>query len=134
MLTHATLFDLLRRNLKNMENLNHNLNDCVHHLRGRRQFCIDFETPEKRLNTFKNVDKSISACLNILCCLRDESVTMAPHEVSKDTHLKEDPNPGKYDIRGREYLPDKYEIVDLRQFRVLRHTRLTPAAIVEERT
>ena len=81
MLTHLTLFDLLRRNLKNMENLNHDLNDCVHHLRGRRQFCIDLETPEKRLNTFKDVDKSVSACLNILCCLRDESVTI--HTVTK---------------------------------------------------
>ena len=131
-----TLFDLLRRNLKNMENLNHDLNDCVHHLRGRRQFCIDLKTPEKRPNTFKDVDKSVSACLNILCCLIDESVTMALHEVSKDTytHRKEYPNPGKYDTRRREYLSDEYEIADLRQPHVLRHTRLTPAATVEDRT
>ena len=65
-LTHSALPDLLCCNPKNSEDLDHYLNDYIHHFRGRRQFCIDLETPEKHLNPLEDVDKSVLACPSIL--------------------------------------------------------------------
>jgi hypothetical protein len=76
-LTHSPLFNLPCHDSKNRENLNHCLNDYIHHLRGRRQFCIDLETPEKHLNPLKGLDKSVLACPGILGRLEGVGVRMA---------------------------------------------------------
>jgi hypothetical protein len=80
-LTYLALFDFLRYDPKNRENLNHYLNDNVHHFRGRSHFCVDLETSEKHLNPFKDVDKCILARSNIFSSLRDVSVTIAHTEL-----------------------------------------------------
>jgi hypothetical protein len=69
MLTHSALPNLLRRNSKNRQNFYHYLNDYVHHLHGRRQFCIDLETSEKHFDALKDVNKSVLARPSILSCL-----------------------------------------------------------------
>ena len=76
-LTNPTLFDLLHRSPKNRENLDHNLNDHVHHLRGRPHFYINLETSEKRLNALEDVDKNVLACPGILSCLRGIGVKLS---------------------------------------------------------
>jgi hypothetical protein len=69
--------NLFCRNSENRENLDHYLNDYVHHLWGRRHLRIDLETSEKHLNALKNVDKNALACSSILGCLGDVGVRMA---------------------------------------------------------
>ena len=77
LLTDSTLFDFLRCDSKNGENLDHNLNDYIRHFHRRLNFCVDLETSEKHLNPFKDVDKCILARSNISSRLRDVRVTMA---------------------------------------------------------
>ena len=74
MLTHSALFDLLRRNPKNRKDLDHNLNDDIHHLHGRGYFCIDLETPEEHFKALKDVEKSVLAGASVFSCLRDLGV------------------------------------------------------------
>ena len=76
-LTYSTLFNLLRRDPKNYENLNHYLNDDIQHLRGWLHFCVDLETSEKHFDPFENIDERVLACLNIISCLRYVCVTIA---------------------------------------------------------
>ena len=83
-----------------MENLNQDLNDCVHHLYGRRQFCIDLETPEKRLDTLEDVDKGVSACSSILSCLKDESVTMTHTKLARVLTERRIPIPANITFAG----------------------------------
>ena len=75
-LTYSTLFNFLRRDPKNRENLNHYLNGDIQHLRGRLHFCVDLETSEKHFHPFEDVDKYVLACPNIFSCLRGVRVTM----------------------------------------------------------
>ena len=88
MLTHSALFDLLRRNPKNRKDLDHNLNDDIHHLHGRGYFCIDFETPEKHFNALKDVEKSVLAGASVLSCLRDLVVRMVHTKLSRRIHTE----------------------------------------------
>jgi hypothetical protein len=63
------LFNLLGRNPRDGENLDHYLNNHIHHFRGRRDLCVDLETPEKTLDALKNIDECIIVSPNILGCL-----------------------------------------------------------------
>ena len=87
-LTHSPLFNLPCRDAKNRENLDHYLNDYIHHFCSRRQFCIDLETPEKHLNPLKDVDKSILARTSILSCLRGVDVRTAHTKLLKQIHTE----------------------------------------------
>jgi hypothetical protein len=69
LLTKFAFFNLLRRNPKNRQNFDHNLNDCIHHFRGRPHRCVDLETSEKAFNALKDIDERILASSNILSCL-----------------------------------------------------------------
>ena len=117
-LTYSPLFNLRCRDPKDRENLDHYLNDYIHHVRSRRQFCIDLETTEKHLNPLKDVDESVLARSSILSCLRGVDVRTAHEATKTDTNRKEDADPCKYRIRGRKYLPNEYEYkrADLNKF------------------
>jgi hypothetical protein len=86
--THSALFDPLRRNPKNTEDLYHNLNNYVLHFHGRRDFRVDLETPEKHLNALEYVDKSVLVRPSILGRLRDKSVTMAHTKLLRNVHTE----------------------------------------------
>ncbi len=75
-LTHSTSLYLFCRNPQNRENLDHYLNEYIHHLRGCRHFCVDLQPSEKHLDAFKYIDKSVLACPNILSCLRRVGITI----------------------------------------------------------
>ena len=74
-LTHMALFNLLCPYPKNGENLDHYLNNYVHHLRGQGHFSINLETTEEHRNALKDIDKGVLACSSILGCLRGVGVT-----------------------------------------------------------
>ena len=76
MLTQPALPDLFCRNPQNRENLGHDLNDRVHHLHRRRQFCIDFEASKEHFDPLKDVDKNVLARPSVLSCLIYVSVKM----------------------------------------------------------
>ena len=99
-LTYSTLFNFLRRDPKNRENLNHYLNDDIQHLCGRLHFCVDLETSEKHFDPFKDIDECVLACLNIFNCLRDVCVTMA-HTTTERIHTeRRTPTPAKTTLEG----------------------------------
>ena len=77
-LTHSALFDLLRSNSQDRQHLDHNLDNDIHHLHGRRHFCIDLQASEKHLNAFEYVNKSVLARPGIPSCLRDMKALQWP--------------------------------------------------------
>src|SRR6267154_463076 len=83
-LTHPALLDLLCRDPQNGENLDHYLNEYIHHFRSWRHLCVGLETSEKHFNALEDVDKSALACPNILSRLGDVGVTMSSRKVVKN--------------------------------------------------
>ena len=125
-LTYSTLLHLLRRNSKNGEDLNHYLNDNIHHFRGRSRVCVDSEASEKHLNPLKDVDKSALACSNIFSCLRDVRVTAAHAKLLRVHTERRMPTPAKMTLAG-ENSCDMNMRTDLKEERVLKLTRPAPA-------
>jgi hypothetical protein len=130
------LLNLLRCDPKNGEYLNNYLNDYIHHLHGRWDFCIDLEASEKHLNALKDVDKGILTCPNILSCLRNERVTMVHTKLLRKIPTeRRTPTPANITLAGENtcQVAGEYKSADLKQVYVLRHTRPTPAPRVAER-
>src|SRR6266478_737565 len=75
-LTQSALLHLFRCDPKNRENLDHYLNDHIHHFRDRLHFGVDLQSSENQFDPLKNVDKSIFASPNVLDCLRNVLVIM----------------------------------------------------------
>ena len=100
LLTHSALPDLLCCDPKNRENLDHYQNDCIHHFRGLRHFCVHLETSEKTLDALKDVHKSILACTNILSCLKNVCVTMSHAKLLKIHTERRTPMPAKITLAG----------------------------------
>ena len=101
-LTYSTLLDFLCCDPENRENLDHYLNDYVHHFRGRLRFCVDLETSEKHLNPFKDVDKCVLARSNIFSCLGEECVTVARTKLQRIHTDKRTPTPVKITLAGEK--------------------------------
>ena len=93
------MFDLLCRNPKYRENLNHYPYDNIHHLRGRRHLCVHLETSEKHFDSFEDVHNSVLTCLNVLSCLRDVCVTMCA-ELLRIRTERRTPIPVKITLAG----------------------------------
>ena len=68
-LTRSSLPDLLRRNRKDAENLDHYRCNCICHFFIRWYRHVDFETSKKGFYAFEDVNKSILASSNIFSCL-----------------------------------------------------------------
>ena len=101
MLTHSALFDLLRRNPKNRKDLDHYLDDDIHHLHGCGYFCIDLETPKKHFNALKDVEKSVVVGANVFSCLRDLGVTIVHAKPSRRIHTeRRTPIPANITLAG----------------------------------
>ena len=66
-----SLPDFLRHNTEDRDNLNHYLNDDVHHGGGRPEMYIFFKAHEKGLHAAKQVDKHILVSADILDGLWD---------------------------------------------------------------
>jgi hypothetical protein len=71
LLTRSTLFDLLRRNSKNREHLNHDLHSDIHHFGGQWHLGVRLETSEEVFDAPKYVDQSVLTSANIPSRLRD---------------------------------------------------------------
>jgi hypothetical protein len=76
LLTDPALLDLLQRHPENGENLNHYLNDYIHHFRSRPHFCERLETSEKLFNGLKGLHKTVLASPNVLKRLRNINGSM----------------------------------------------------------
>ena len=69
--TGSSLLDFLCHNAEDRDDLNHGLNDNVHHSGGRPEMNVLFKTHEKQFHSAKQVDKSILINAYILDSLRD---------------------------------------------------------------
>jgi hypothetical protein len=96
--TDSGLLDFLLRNPNNGENLDHYLYDNIYHFRGWRHFCVILETPEKYLNSVKDVHRSVLTCPNIINGLRDVNNLIMHAKLFADTHRKENADPNKDQI------------------------------------
>jgi hypothetical protein len=77
-LTQSALLDLLCRNPEDRENLDHYLNDYIHHLCRWWYSCVGLEAPEEHFDALKDVDKSVLTCSSILGCLRMQALQWLP--------------------------------------------------------
>jgi hypothetical protein len=59
------------------------LNDYIHYLHGRRQFCIDLQSSEEHFDAFKDVDESVLAFPSVLSRLRYVGVRMAHKKLTR---------------------------------------------------
>ena len=75
--TGSRLPDFLRHNTEDRDDLNHGLNNNVHHSGGRPEMYVLFKTHEKGFHSTKQVDKSILISAYILDSLRDMDQTNA---------------------------------------------------------
>ena len=101
LLTDSALLDLLQRYSKNGENLDHYLNDNVHHFLSRPHFREHLETSEKHFNVLKGLHnlKSVLASSNILSGLRNANGSTTHAKGLEDTHRKENTDPGEDNVR-----------------------------------
>ena len=88
LLTDSALLDLLQRYPENRENLNHYLDDYIHHFRSRPHFREYLETSEKHFNVLKGLHnmKSVLASSNILSGLRNANGSTTHSKELEDTH------------------------------------------------
>jgi hypothetical protein len=94
------LLYLLRYDPKNGENLYDDLDNYIHHFRGRLHFCVDLEASKEPFNPLKDVDKSVLACPNIFSCLKNY-VLQCPRKCNKDIHTeRKTPTPAKMKLAG----------------------------------
>jgi hypothetical protein len=68
--THSALFDLICGNGENVEDLNHNCSDRVHHSLIWRRFSVCVQTSEKCFYALEHLKKSVLVRANVLSCLR----------------------------------------------------------------
>ena len=76
-LTHSAMRDLLCRNPKNRDNLNHYLDDCICPFRCQQHSYVDLKMLEKTFNPFKKIYECILVSQNTLGCLGDVGIIMA---------------------------------------------------------
>ena len=77
------------------------MNDRIHHLDGRRQFCIDLESPEEHFDAFEDVNECVLACLSVLSRLRDVIITMAYAKPIRRLHTeRRTPTPANMTFAG----------------------------------
>jgi hypothetical protein len=69
-LTQSPTFHFLRRDRKDGEYLNHNINNYVRHSRSRCDASVNLKPLEKSFDAVKEVDKLASASADILSRLR----------------------------------------------------------------
>jgi hypothetical protein len=98
--TYSALLHLLRRDPENRENFDDNLDDYIHHLRGRPHFCVNLKTSKKHLNALKDVDKSVLACSDIFNSLGDVYDTMAHAKSLKIRTERRSPTPANITLAG----------------------------------
>ena len=111
------MLDLLCRNPKYTQYLNHDLDSDVHHVYRHWHLGVRFETSEEILNALEDVYESVLTVSNILGSLTyvirynssDEFMMMS-------TYQKEDANSGKYQLSRREYLSNHHENTNLGKF------------------
>ena len=86
--TDSALLDLLQRYPKKGENLDHYLNDYIHHFRSRSHFREYLESSEKHFNVLKGLHnlKSVLASSNILSGLRNANGSTTHAKELEDTH------------------------------------------------
>ena len=115
LLTDSALLDLLQRYSKNGENLDHYLNDYIHHFRSRPHFREYLETSEKHFNVLKGLHnlKSVLASSNILGGLRNANGSTTHAKELEDTHRKENTDPGEDNVRRGEFLLNEYESAEI---------------------
>jgi hypothetical protein len=102
-LTHSALLDLLCRDPKNRENLDHYLDDYIHHLRGWRHLCVGLEASEKHFNALEDVDKSVLTFPNILSCLTGVGIAVSSQKVVRKESLhteRRTPTPANITLAG----------------------------------
>lgn len=87
---------------------------------------MTLETLEEALETLKEIDEHVLACIHIFRSLRGAGfMIIYIKEIGKGTHREKDTNASKYHICGRECLISDDQITD-RRVGELRLTRPTP--------
>jgi hypothetical protein len=93
-LTHSAFFDFFCGDGKNVEDLNHNCCDRVHHSLIGRCFSVCVQTSEKCFYTLEHLEERILVRANILSCLRIVRMTMDRTKVLGKVHTERStPNP-----------------------------------------
>jgi hypothetical protein len=77
------LFDLLRRNCKDVQNFNHYLDNDIGHRVCGRHFCIRFEAFEKILDPVEEIGKGFFTCVDVLGSLTDIGIENDSKEGSR---------------------------------------------------
>jgi hypothetical protein len=88
--TGSSLTDFLCHDAKDRDDLNHNLNNDIHHGRGRPEMYIFFKPHEKGFHSAKQVDESILVSADILDSLWDIWIGKMPGVVQGTCLLGEE--------------------------------------------
>jgi hypothetical protein len=103
-LTHSAMFDFFCSDGENVEDLNHNCRDRVHHSLIWRHFNVCVQTSEKCFYALEHLEECVLVRTNVLSCLRIVTIvliTMDSTKVLRRVHTERStPNPIKITFAG----------------------------------
>jgi hypothetical protein len=100
-LTESSLIYLFSRESKDGQQVGHYLYCHFSHRRRRWDLDIDFKAPEEALDAFKQIDKGVVTCTDILGCLEDPDIIKNRQGVEKEIRtLSRTPMPEKTAFAG----------------------------------